>query len=274
MKSKIYFLFVLIFSLAACEQDDISTYESKTAVVQGYIFAGQTIDSLRVTQSYSYSSTDTTLITLDDLLINLSGPEGETGLFSIGKGYYQQPDYVVTAGNTYFIEFEFNGEIVYAETYIPQKKEISISAPAIEMEKIDFGGGGFPGGGFTQIDPVELTWDNAEGDYFYVVIDNIEEDPEYINSLFDNPDLPFSRFNLRTEPEVTDFYRIDPRRQLQQFGMHQIVVYRVNPEYAALYETAGSSSLSITEPPSNVENGLGIFTGVSSDTIYFEVKKI
>ena len=95
-----------------------------------------------------------------------------------------------------------------------------------------------------------------------------------INSLFENPDLPFRRFNLQTEPEVTDFYRIDPRRQLQQFGLHRVVIYRVNPEYAALYETAGSSTLSITAPPSNIENGRGIFTGVSSDTLYFEVKKL
>jgi len=40
-----------------------------------------------------------------------------------------------------------------------------------------------------------------------------------------------------------------------------------------LYETAGTSSISIASPPSNIENGLGIFTGVSSDTVYLEVIK-
>lgn len=272
MKSKTYLFLLIFLALSACEQDTISTYENKTAVVQGYIFAGQPVDSIRVTQSYSYASADTTLVTLDDLIIYLSGPEEETALNAVGEGYYQRADYVVQAGNNYRLEFEFNGETVTAQTYIPEKKEVSISATSIEMEKIEFNGG-FPGGGFTSIDPIELIWDNTEGDYFYVVIDNIEEEPEYINSLFDNPDLPFSRFNFRTEPEVTNFYAIDPRRQLQQFGLHRVIVYRVNPEYTALYETAGSSSLSITEPPSNVENGLGIFTGVSSDTVYFEVVK-
>ena len=175
MNSKIYFLFSLIFFFAACEQDTISTYENKTAVVQAYIFAGQTIDSIRVTQSYSYSETDTTLTTLNDLLINLSGPEGETGLIPIGEGYYQRPDYKVSAGNTYSIAFEFNGEVVSAETYIPEKTEVEISEEIIEMQKIEFGGGG-PGGfggGLTQIDPVELRWDNPDGDHFYVVIDNL-----------------------------------------------------------------------------------------------------
>jgi len=43
--------------------------------------------------------------------------------------------------------------------------------------------------------------------------------------------------------------------------MHQIIVYRVNPEYAALYQNSGNSTLSLEEPPTNIENGNGIFTG-------------
>ena len=213
---------------------------------------------------------------LDDLTLQVIGPDQSLNLLSMGGGYYQQPDLVVQSGTNYVLEFEFNGETISAETYIPERREANISADFIEMEKIEFTGG-FPGGGgggFTQIDPIEVSWNNPEGDYYYVVIDNLEENPEYINSIFENPDLPLRRFNFRSEPEVSDFYAIDPRRQLTQFGQYRIVVFRVTPEYAALYETVGSSSLSITQPPTNVENGLGIFTGVSSDTLYFEVKKI
>ena len=83
-----------------------------------------------------------------------------------------------------------------------------------------------------------------------------------------------SRFSFITEPQITDFYAIDARRELPQFGTYQIIVFRVNPEYAALYESSGSSTLSLEQPPSNVVNGLGIFTGVSSDTLYLEVRKI
>lgn len=273
IRSTIYNMLILALAFTACEQNTISTYEQRTAVVQGYLFAGQPVDSIRITQAYSYADSDTTLTTLDDLMLYLSGPESSIRLSPSGAGYYQANDYSVQAGQAYLLEFDFNGETVSAETYIPEKKNVSISAETIEMQKIEPGGGGFPGGGLTQIDPIELTWDNSEGDYFYIVIDNIEVEPEYINGLFENPDLPVRRFNLRTEPQVTDFYAIDPRRQLEQFGTHRVVVYRVNPEYAALYETAGSSSLSITEPPSNVINGLGILTGVSSDTVYFEVLK-
>lgn len=67
---------------------------------------------------------------------------------------------------------------------------------------------------------------------------------------------------------------MDTRRNLTQYGRHQVIVFRVNHEYAALYQSTGSSTLSLTQPPTNIQNGLGIFTGVSSDTLYFEVTKI
>ena len=109
----------------------------------------------------------------------------------------------------------------------------------------------------------------------YVVIENIEDNPEFVNDLLAEFQANGNarRFFQITEPEISDFYAINALRDLTQFGTYRIIVYRVNPEYAALYETAGTSSISIASPPSNIENGLGIFTGVSSDTVYLEVIK-
>ena len=105
----------------------------------------------------------------------------------------------------------------------------------------------------------------------------MEDNPEYINGnledLLAEGETP-GRFSFRSEPEIMNFYAIDPRREIQQFGTHQVIIFHVNLEYAALYETSGNSSLSLTEAPSNVENGLGIFTGISSDTLFFEVNKL
>ena len=50
-----------------------------------------------------------------------------------------------------------------------------------------------------------------------------------------------------------------------------MVLYKVNPEYAALYEDPGDNSLTIKTPFSNIENGLGIFTAVHSDILYIDV---
>ena len=137
------------------------------------------------------------------------------------------------------------------------------------MEQIE--AGVFPTGGFNIPDPVEVSWNNEDGDYYYVLIKNIETDPEYVNENIAQLD---GQFLFITEPLITDFYAIRTRQELTQYGTYQIIVFRVNPEYAALYESSGSSTLSLEEPPSNIVNGLGIFTGVSSDTLYLEVNKI
>jgi hypothetical protein len=47
----------------------------------------------------------------------------------------------------------------------------------------------------------------------------------------------------------------------------------VNQEYADLYENRQQDSRNLTEPLSNVNNGLGIFTAFSYDVAYFEVVK-
>lgn len=263
------------FLFLGCEQETIETIESKTAIVQGYLYAGQSVDSLKITQSFSYAQADTNVITLDDLEVTVSDFSNQYPLFSIGDGMYQNLDVIIKQDQSYRLEFAWQGETISAETYIPKKKEAQLSTPQIELAKVELGS--FGGFGGTIPDPVEISWENIEGDYYYIVVKNIENNPEYVNeniAQFQADNGGQSRFVFITEPQITDFYAIDARRELTQFGTHQVVVFRVNPEYAALYESSGNSSLSLEQPPTNVVNGLGLFTGVSSDTLYLEVKKI
>ncbi len=267
-----------IFLFYSCEQQSIETIETKTAVVEGFLHANHYIDSLEITQTFSYNQLEDVLISLDDLEVTLSDFSNEYSLTSIGNGFYQNTDVIIENDKSYRIAFVWEGEMVSAETYIPLKKEAQLSTETVDIEKIELAtmGGGPPPQGGTETDPIEITWDNSEGDYYYIVIENLEEDPEYVNANLEaslaNGDRP--RFIFITEPQITDFYAIDARRELTQYGLHQIIVYRVNPEYAALYESSGNSTLSLEQPPTNVNNGLGIFTGVSSDTLYLEVNEI
>jgi len=77
------------------------------------------------------------------------------------------------------LEFERDGEIISAETYVPEYNATSISTTQVELTKIE--AGVFPINGITIPDPVELSWNNEGGDYYYVLIKNIESDPEYVN---------------------------------------------------------------------------------------------
>lgn len=266
-------LLFLVILFTACQEENINNIKTKTAVVTGYLFAGQACDSIRITEATSYSSNDSLTVTLDDLNVTLDDGNQSYSLSPIGGGYYRNADLIIESGKTYTLQFEHNGKSVSAKTFVPEQRSFAISDTLIGMEKIEFSNGP-PSGGFTAVDPIELSWDNPEGDYYYVVVQNIESNPEYVNEIFEEQDSLFSNFRFTTEPQIMDFYSIDPRREIEQFGRHRVILYRVNPEYASLYNVSDASTLSITEPPSNVENGLGILTGVASDTLYFRVKKL
>jgi len=255
--------------IVGCNQESIQQVDTKTTIVEGYLSAGTPVDSLRATQSISYGQVGEELVTLDDLNIRITNDNNLFELASIGNGYYQNTDLIIEPGKVYELEFERDGESISAETYVPEYNTTSISTTQVELRKIE--AGVFPTGGITIPDPVELSWNNENGDYYYIVIRNIETDPEYVN---DNIAQFEGQLQFITEPQVSNFYAIRTQRELRQFGTYQIIVFRVNPEYAALYESSGSSTLSLEEPPSNIVNGLGIFTGVSSDTLYLEVTKL
>lgn len=266
------FVFVL---LQACQPDNTLIASQGTPVLIGYLYGGQPVDSIRISLSNAYDGNDSTLQTLDDLDVHVSDGTDSHLLEPIGNGYYRLPSLIVKHGHTYELSFEYEGSQVSASTYVPFQREASISTNSIYFAQIGASGGGF-GGGIGNTDPIEVSWDNPESEYYFVVVQNLEEEPEYINLLLlqlleDNQDVP--RFRVISEPEITDLHTIDTRRGLQQFGTHRVIIFRVNADYAALYESSGTSSVSITQPPSNVNNGLGLFTGVSGDTLFFEVEK-
>ena len=267
--SKILFLLINTILIVSCSQESIEQTESKTTIVEGYLSAGNPIDSLRVTQSISLGQVEEEVITLDDLKVTISGGNTEFDLISIGNGFYQNANHIIKAGANYQLEIERGDNIISAETYVPENNAASISKSQVELTKIE--AGVFPSGGIVIPDPVEVTWNNNDGDYYFVLVKNIETDPEYVN---ENIAQFEGQLQFITEPQISNIYVIRAQRDLMQFGTYQIIVFRVNPEYAALYDSSGGSTLSLEEPPTNIINGLGIFTGLSSDTLYLEVTRI
>jgi len=177
--SKILFFLISTLLIVSCSQESIEQTETKTTIVEGYLSAGNPIDSLRITQSISLGQVEEQVITLDDLNITIADDNSEFELESIGNGYYQNADQIIDAGKNYHLKFERDGEIISAETYVPESNAASISKSQVEMTKIE--AGVFPSGGIVIPEPVEVSWNNDDGDYYYVLIKNIETDPEYVN---------------------------------------------------------------------------------------------
>ncbi len=257
-----------LLTLLACEEENLVSASSDSVVLEAFLHEGRQGASVRLNSVISGEE----LVPLP--IESAQGAllvDGETYplMAATEAGFYQNENLVVQGNRFYSVELEVEGRLIRGETFVPEKTEVTISKETVYLEQIT-SGGGFPGGGLSS-EQIEIRWENPEESYFYVVIDNLESDPEFVNQAFSPEDE--SPHHFASNPEVKDVEIIDSRRGMPQYGNYRVIVFRVNAEYAALFEDTGDSSQSLSEPPSNVENGLGVFAGVSSDTVYFEVLK-
>ena len=255
---------------AACNKGADPAYNDRP-VVTAYLVAGT---HPVITISRQSGTTSGVVFSGDDLnKLVLSFRDDSTAypLTCTDTGRYSSADMLVTAGKTYQLSFDYNGKTVTCSTTIPDKPDsFTASASSISIPKIDFSS--MPGtGGFTMPAPIDLSWTNKDNSYYLILTENLESTHELIR---DTLSFGSSRpaFSFRNEPSITSSARIDAN-QFQYFGKHRLILFKLLPDYAALYESVSNSSTSLTTAASNISNGFGIFTGINSDTLYIQVNK-
>lgn len=265
---------VLFVLMTACFDTSLEFEDQFEQVVEGYIYQDRPIEGLKISKMISFGD-DTTG---GQGIINASAElfrGDDSWLFILNEedsSYYIAEDIDFYAGDTCKLKINYLDEEITAVTVIPDlppsidQSETSISIPYV-TDMFDFRE-------LTMPEPVRLSWENPEGRYVFIRIQNIESNPYSI--MPDPPDdMPFKHpnfvFQMDTEPTNGTFYEINSR-ELTHFGTHQIIVYGVNQEYVSLYNSIDQDSRELNEPYTNVSNGLGIFTAFSSDTLYLEVE--
>ncbi|WKN43385.1 DUF4249 family protein [Tunicatimonas pelagia] len=264
---------ILLTIFSACEEVPEFQIGESAPVVQAYLYAGEPIDDVRLTELVPFVSDveEVPVITNAEIIIISEGNRYSLSPASELEGTYRYEgdDLAITSGNTYGLEFTYQGELATAETTVPfPPEETQISQPEISVPQI------LTRRDLLQIrdsfsETIDVTWDNNEGEYYYVLIENLEESPEAIDV---NNSLP-RQFSFVSEPTQENIFPLRLFVHYQQYGLHRVRLFRVNEEYANLYESLEQDSRNLNEPFSNVRNGLGIFTGFAYDAVYFEVKK-
>ncbi len=253
---------ILLFS---CEKVEVASADADVAVVEAFLNPGHEIQ-IHITHQLVYQSTDTVIKPIEGLVITITYPDSTVTCISDSAGYYRAP-IIPTEGLFYTMEFTYNSKVVSAGTSIPLKPvNFEASGTSITIGNT----GGEPGSGNPPVQPVPLTltWDNDELNYYMVVTENIEADPD---PIFDTTKIvPFRIF--RNTPDRTNTQNINPG-SFYYLGNHRVILFHLNPEYEQLYNENGNSSLNLAKPPSNIANGLGVFTGINSDTLYILVKE-
>jgi hypothetical protein len=283
MNKKIILYLAVCLSFMACTEINSVIEPGDKPVIEAFLAPGHIVSMKVFTEiPYSFNEEDNVSTNISGLEIVISGNDGSTfNLVDKGSGIYESSNPLGAVGTVYSMSFQFKGRTVSASTVIPSKP-LGFAMNTAEIYRIerDFSGGFTPGqgggpGGFQQEDrtPLELTWSNTDGVYHFVaaqytsaVQDPVTQFPTDLNGFT----RPARRFN--NEPVLTSFSNMQPQ-QFEYFGAYDIILYRLNPDYAALYENNNTSTQNISTPVSTISNGLGIFTGINADTLRLNVKR-
>lgn len=247
--------------LTSCEKINLKTSDDNVAVVESYIEPGDYL-AVKIKRQITFEEGTLENPFIEDLVVrvNIDGQEAE--LQYVNDSIYTTTQIQIGAGDEVSLTFDYNHHTITSQTEIPHKPVGFTLSPSSITVSNEFGPGMSPP------ETIEIEWDNPDSEYHMLVVENIEDDPELI--MDEDDDRPPRSF--RNEPTQGESQELRGMG-FTYYGTHRVILFKLNPEYAALYEDLSTSSLDLTAPPSNITNGLGIFTGINSDTLYIQVNK-
>ncbi len=286
MRSAISSCGLVMLAVAACDAP-VDPAEADLVVIEAFLFAGEPVRDVRLTATVLLGEDPALAPTIDDADVTLFKNGVAYVLASVGdSGRYEYTgiDLVVAEGDEFRIEVAYFGRVAVGETIVPAPPiNVAVDGDTLFAPVINIGGGGGGGGGGgrggggggggginTEEAQLGVTWDNGSELLHFVVVEGLEDGTEAIfpEQLLER----LSRFRLITEPTTDTFFAVN-LLLLRDLGQHQVRVYRVNGEYSELYENRTQDSRDLNEPPSNIRNGLGIFSAFNSVTALFEVAR-
>lgn len=266
-----FFLAVSLLIYGCTNESPTESTNRNTLVVEAFLYAGEPINSIKLSQSIGLGSNDTIAPTVNDASISLVKNSKSYQLIpdQSRSGYYiyDGTDISVNPEDNFSLLISYQGKQVTGSTTVPSKPEnVQLSRDTLTLITPT----GFPGPGAKDTNSIYLKWSNPDSSLYYVVIENIEPNPTEIST----GNLPPRAQIIRrmTFPPIAASEFVIGRRNLTYYGNHKAIVYKVNQEYADLYESRNQDSRNLNEPLTNIKNGLGVFSAFASEVVYFYVK--
>ena len=260
----IVLIFILNFS---CKKESSNPEFDDKPVIESYLQVGG-IATVKVSRLIAFSSdAQFSSDNLDNLILTITANGNTYTLQPQGSGNYiaSSPSLIVTEGSTYNLNLVYNKKNVSATTVTPPKPTgytESVNTMSITPRH---SGGGFGGG--LNPDPVKLTWTNSDNSYYLVLAEVIDPNAKLIDTTAGAQPRAFRGSPLQTNTSLIN------ARQFQYYGMHRMILYHLNPDYANLYGNSSNNSNNLTNSSTSVVNGAGIFTGINSDTLLINILK-
>ena len=262
------FLAMAVAGVAACTDSDPLGLDGDILVVRAFLFAGEPVADIRITTTVPLVSEDTLGMPVSDASVWLQREEARFDLIATqgvpGAYHYPGADLVVQSGDVFELGVLHGSESLSATTVVPPPPEgLAVSSDVMDVVDLTAGFGAFGqrggGRGGLAFGGVMVRWINPERDLFFVVVDNLETDPPQIPA----PEFISQARRFVSAPTPADSTTIS-QVSLTHLGEHRVRLYRVNQEYADLYEGRVQDSRDLNEPPSNILGGLGVFSAFAS----------
>lgn len=281
MRKLVSILLSIPFMALSCTEINNVVNPGDKPILEAYLAPDATV-SMKVFTEIPYLEDDSAFSqAIEGLIITITSDEGTAfNLQDKGNGNYESIEKLGSAESNYSMSFQHNGRTISANTSLPPAPvNFQSDTLTIYRTELDLSGGftGRPpglGNGATNQSPLTLTWDNPDNVYHFIAAEYLESSLDPVVTFPTNTDgftRPPQRFN--NEPILGEVNNLQAQ-QFEYFGTYAIILYRLNPDYALLYENSGSTTQNIATPVSTISNGLGIFTGVNADTLYLEVKRL
>ncbi len=269
-------LIMITTVFSSCEDENLNTVAANQFVVEAFLFAGEPVDDIRIKSTFPLTEEEDTSIPINDADVQLFKDGQSYRLIASGSdGYYHYPgdDLVINTNDVLDLEVSSDGITATATTQVPSPTVgLELSQDSIKVPTIPFLQGRDAIveaiGNFLRNSSIQATWDNPESDLYFMVVESVREeiDPIFPQQVID----ALEQFRFVSEPtDETELTFL--AGSLVSFGQYSVRVYHINDEYADLYDNRAQDSRDLNEPPSNIQNALGVFSAFNSQTAYFEV---
>jgi hypothetical protein len=247
-----------LLMLSACSKDKLDSKSTSLPVIDSYLIPGQPI-IVKLSSQKDLADTAIYGAPISGVKVYLSDGAQKVQLTESVKGTYTYANqaFLVT-GKTYSLQFDYLDYSVSASTVMPAKP-VNFSS---QYGGITIVSQGPPGGNSTVLNT--FTWLNPDS-LNHVMVFKAEAGIPITNFGRTIP------FNSQYNTNRTSLFNVTSA-MFSYRGKYQVILFRVNQEYINLLNNdSRSTSQNLTQVPTNIVNGFGIFTAMQADTLAFNV---
>jgi hypothetical protein len=262
-------LFLLLLSCNESENTD------PKFIIEGYVFAGEPVNNITIKEQTGIDEPDSIKRLISNAKVVLIKEDKEYQLqYEDEKYRYFGNDLSIESEDELRLEATVGDRTAFAETIVPDPTvglTISDTKMIIPEIKLSFN---------VQAELTELffkerlttRWENPNDELHFIVIEPVVVEFDSIFPTgFPQSGIDFlSSFKFAPEASKVDTFSIIGIA-FETYGKHRAKVYKVNQEYADLFNNPEQDSRDLTSPPTNVVNGFGIFSAFAADSVFFDI---